>query len=114
MNKKGVSKKNLGEGKPDWLSECVGCANIPTKISLRVPAEGWRQLGEGKTVGPTMKMKLAELWLAYQDLPPHTRTTSQGRKVVTFTGKKNGLRGGFLSNMTSPHVAKLHRQFKFD
>ena len=56
-------------------------------------------------------IKPEEVWLAYKSLSVHTRTTSQGRKVLTVTGKKYGLRGGFkqefLNNMTSPYVEKL-------
>ena len=76
------------------------------------------ELGEGKDEGvkvwptvETLKMKPGELWPVYQTVSSHTRSTSQGRKVLKVTGKKYGLKGGFkkefLGNMTSPHVARI-------
>ena len=76
------------------------------------------EMGEGKMEGlkpwptvTTLKMKPEELWPTIQAIPSHPRSNIQGRKIVTVTGKKYRLQGGFkrefINNMTSPNVAKL-------
>jgi hypothetical protein len=59
-------------------------------------------MGEGKTKGlkswptvTTLKMKPEELWPAYQPYPSHPRSNNQVRTIVSVSGKKYGLKGGF-------------------